>query len=110
LRRIRNCAAGSSFLPNCDVHSVAPNLVQADGGIRDDKPRLLRPIDLNPAQQPGLLKLAERVANGGGNRTTCFTRLVVEDFSIDAPIRVPEQQPCNGDPLPGRTQSSLAQP
>ncbi len=39
----------------------------------------------------------------------CFTRFVVEDFSIDAPIRVPEQQPCNGDPLSGRTQPSLAQ-
>jgi hypothetical protein len=58
LRRIRNCAAESSFLPHCDVHSVSPNLTQADGGMRNDKPRLLRPIDHNPAQQPGLLKLA----------------------------------------------------
>jgi hypothetical protein len=38
-----------------------------------------------------------------------FTRFVVEDFSSDAPIRVPEQQPCDGDPLPGRTQPSLSQ-
>jgi hypothetical protein len=42
---------------NCDAHSAFPNLVQADGGIRNDKPGLLRPIDRNPAQQPGLLKL-----------------------------------------------------
>jgi hypothetical protein len=57
-----------------------------------------------------LLKLAQRVANRGpGNTVTCVTRFVVEDFSIDAPVCVLEQQPRNGDPLPGRTQPSLAQ-
>ena len=84
--------------------------VQADSGIRNDKPDLLRRSIRNPAQQPGLLKLAERVADSGpGNRTTRFTRFVVEDFSIDAPIGIPAQQPCNGDPLSGRTQPDLAQ-
>jgi hypothetical protein len=47
------------------VHSISPDLAQADGGIRNHKPRLLRSIDRNPVQQPGVLKLAERVADGG---------------------------------------------
>jgi hypothetical protein len=38
---IRNNAVAPGFSANCDVHSVSPNLAQADGGIRDDKPRLL---------------------------------------------------------------------
>ncbi len=82
-----------------------PNLAHVDGGIRNHKPRLLRPIDRNPVQQSGVLKLAQRVANGGpGNRAPCFASFVVEDFSSDVPIRAPEQQPCDGDPLLGRTQ------
>jgi hypothetical protein len=110
LRRIRNKAAASGFLANCDVHSVSPNLIQADGGIRNHKPRLPRPIDRNSAQQPGLLELAQRVANGGpGNRTPSFASFVVEDFSGDAPIGVSQQQPRNGNPVPGRTQPNLAQ-
>jgi hypothetical protein len=88
----------------------SPNLTQTDSGIRNDKPTLLRLIARNSSQQSSLLKLAQRVADGGpGNRPPSFPRFVVEDFSSDASIRVPEQQPCNGDSLPGRTQPSLAQ-
>jgi hypothetical protein len=49
------------------VHFIAPNLAQADIGIRvrNDKPSLLRPMDRYSSQQAGLLELAKSVANGG---------------------------------------------
>ena len=86
------------------------DLAQVDGGVRNNKPRPLRSIDRSSSQQPGLLKLAQRVANGGPrNRAPRLMRFVVEDFSGDAPIGVLEKQPRDGDPLPGQTQPSLAQ-
>jgi hypothetical protein len=36
----------------------------------------------------------------------CF---VVQDFSRDAPIRSPQQQTCEGDPLTGRKQPDIVQ-
>jgi hypothetical protein len=35
----------------------SPNFGQADGGIRNDEPGLLRATDRNPAQKPGTLEL-----------------------------------------------------
>src|ERR1019366_3134855 len=88
----------------------SPNLTQTDGGIRNDKPRLLRLIAHNSSQQSSLLKLVQRAANGSpGDRAPCFTRFVVEYLGSDAPVRVPEQQPCDGDPLPSRTQPNPVQ-
>ena len=67
-------------------------------------------VDRELAQEPGFRELVQGVVDGRErDRHAGPARLVEQHFGGDMPVALAEQQPAEGNPLPGRTQADPAQ-